>query len=101
MEQSHLTRTVPNTAACHHKIAAPIVGLTGMGTPGLQCAPLARLLTKLWTHVMESAMMKPMLPKLTLLAPSAATQNTAPMMKVGIGAGSFVSGRSPAASVAT
>ena len=60
---------------------------------------MAKLLAKFWTHVMESAMMKPMLSKLTLLAPSAATQQTVPMMKVGIGAGSFVSGRSPTAVV--
>ena len=67
----------------------------------MQCAPLVRLFTNLWTHVMESAIMNPMLLKLTLLVISAATQQTVPMMKVGIGAGSFVSGRSPLAVVVT
>ena len=98
VEQSHLEGTVPNTAACHHKIAAPMVGLTGMGTPGLQCAPLVRLSTK-QSSAMESAIMKPMLSKLTLITPSAATLKNVRMMKVGIGAGSFVFGRSPPAVV--
>ena len=62
----------------------------------VQCAPLVRLFTK-YSHVVESAIMKPMLSKLTLLAPSAATQGTVPTMRDGIGAGSYVSGRSPPA----
>ena len=68
VEQSDYSGTVPNTAACYHKIAAPIVGLTEMETPRMQCAPLVRLSAK-QSSVMESAMMKPMLPRLTLMAP--------------------------------
>ena len=55
VEQSHSLRTVPSTAACHQRIAAPTVGLTEMETPRIQCAPLDRLSAK------QSSVMEPVL----------------------------------------
>ena len=60
VEQSHLPGTVSSTAVFHQRIAAPMVGLMGMETPGGQCVPLDR------QSAQQSSVMEPVLTMMTL-----------------------------------
>ena len=75
------------------------MGLADPEMQKTQFAPLVRLSTKV-SFVMEHAL-KTTLTKLTLLATSAATQQTALIIKVGIGAATFACQRVPPATAAT